>query len=355
MRGRLRRWAAGAVVVVVAVAGGVVLATRGDGSDGGAVTTPTTPVGRRTATVERRDLVATAEVDGTVGHGAPRPVRGAGAGTITALPEPGTVVEHGQALYEVDGRAGPVLLPGERPLWRPLGPGVDDGADVAQLEAALVALGHADAELTVDEGWTALTTDAVEAWQEALGREVTGRVEPGDVWTSPAPVRVAATTAGVGDPAQGEVLTVTGTDRRIDVDLDVAASIEVAVGDTVDLDLADGSTATGTVAAMADVATVTPAQGQEPATTTVAVEITPDGALDAPDQSPVVVAFVRDAVEDVLAVPLEAVVATTGGGFALEVVSGSSSRTVAVELGRLAEGWVQVTGAVEAGQTVVTA
>lgn len=360
MSGRRGRRAVLAVVVVAAAAGttaGGLAMARSDGSDEASATTGVeASAPRRTTTVERRDLVATTEVDGTVGYGDPRPVRGTGAGTITSLPEPGAVVEHDQPLYEVDGRAGPIVLPGGLPLWRPLEAGVDDGADVAQLEAALVALGYADAELTVDEELSWLTTDAIEAWQEAHGLEVTGRITPGDVWYSATAVRVASTTAAVGDPAQGEVLALTGTERRVDVDLEVDASIEVAEGDAVDLELADGTAATGTVTAVADAATVTPGEGQEATTTTVAVEIAPEGELDAPDQSPVTVSFVRDAVEDALAVPLEAVVATSGGGFALEVVAGDGTTDlVEVELGRLADGWVQVTGDVAAGDTVVTA
>ena len=74
------------------------------------------------------------------------------------------------------------LLFGDRPLWRDARPGVDDGADVDQLEANLVALGVVTAdELTVDQDWTSATTDAVEDWQESLGREETGAVAPGDV------------------------------------------------------------------------------------------------------------------------------------------------------------------------------
>jgi multidrug efflux pump subunit AcrA (membrane-fusion protein) len=87
------------------------------------------------------------------------------------------------------------------------------------------------------------------------------------------------------------------------------------------------------------------------------VTVAPGSAdLAVPDESPVTVAIVRDAVEDALAVPLEAVAATPGGAFALEVVAADgSTRMVPVELGREADGWVQVTGSVEPGQTVVTA
>ena len=43
------------------------------------------------------------------------------------------MIEPGGVVAEVDGQP-IVALPGPIPLWRPLGPGVDDGADVLQLE-----------------------------------------------------------------------------------------------------------------------------------------------------------------------------------------------------------------------------
>ena len=53
------------------------------------------------------------------------------------------------------------------PFWRTLGPGVDDGKDVLQLEYVLAALGYAaEHDVTVDDEWTSATTDAVEAFQE---------------------------------------------------------------------------------------------------------------------------------------------------------------------------------------------
>jgi Putative peptidoglycan binding domain len=363
---RARRWllAAGvAGVVVSASAAGYGVLTDGDPSDATIADRPSAAEAPKTTEIAKRDLVDTVEADGTLGYGTARSVRGPGAGTVTALPEAGTVLQPNQPLYSIDGHDGPILLDGELPMWRPLGDGVDDGADVYQLEANLVHLGFGDGvdddEVTVDEEWTRATREAVEDWQEAHGLEETGRVAPADVWFAKGPVRVGSTTVAVGDPAAGEVLKVTGTDRLVHVDLDTAYGQYAHEGDAVDLELADGTTATGKITDVASSATVSGGgQGQDdqPETTTVAVEVTPDEPLEALDESPVTVSFTGDRIEGALAVPLEAVVATRSGGYALEVVDDDgTTHLVDVTLGRFADGWVQVEGDIREGQEVVTA
>jgi len=207
--------------------------------------------------------------------------------------------------------------------------------------------------MAVDGEWDAETTAAVKRWQESLGRDETGRVSRTDVWFRPTgAVRVSSRTAAIGDEARGEVLQVTGVDRWVLLDLDADRADLVEVDAEVDVELVDGTTVTGTVVDVADVATV-PSDPSQSAT--VAVRISVGAGVDAPDESPVTIHLVADARRDVLAVPVEAVVALSEGGYALEIGDGGSTRLVAVELGRFADGWVEVEGKIEAGQTVVTA
>lgn len=347
----------------IAVAAGVIIlavvAGTASSSDESTSTTDTTSVPvDRTAEVQVRDLVRTIEVDGTLGYGDPRPVQSgpnSPGGTITRLPEPGTVIGIDQALYDIDGRAGPILLAGTLPMWRPLDESVTDGPDVSQLEQNLVDLGYSSS-LTVDGHFTAATKEAIGRWQEAHGLEVTGRINPGDVWFADGAVRVASTHVELGAPAQGDIMTVTSTDRRVHVDMEPRHVQHAVEGVTVDVELADGTMTTGTVTDVADAATVSPGQGSDAPTTTVAVEITLTDDVEAFDESPVTVTFVTDEVADALAVPVEAVVAKPDGTYALEVLNeDGSTRLVDVELGRFADGWVQVTGDIQAGDTVVTA
>jgi len=353
---RRRAFALGAVIAIAAPVTGFAL-TRDGGSSGASAATPEPPpASRRTAAVEQRDLVDTFDAAGTLGYGDQRAVNAARSGTITALPAAGTEVALGQPLYSVDDVPGPIVLDGELPMWRTLRTGVDDGPDVAQLEANLAWLGFADDDMIVDEEFTWETREAVEAWQESLGVEETGVVEPADVWFTKGAVRVAATSVEVGDPAAGEILRITGTDQLVHVDLDAKYAAHAHVGDSVEMELADGTDTTGTISAVASVADVVPGQNGQPDTATVAVEVIPSGELAALDESPVTVTLVSDKIAGALAVPLEAVVAKAGGGYALEVIAdGGATHLEDVELGRFADGWVQVTGNVTAGQTVVTA
>ena len=85
------------------------------------------------------------------------------------------------SLYELDGRIRPRLLYGERPMWRPLGPKVSDGADVLQLEQNLKALGYAPKGMKVNRHWDAKTTLAVKRWQKATGHKRDGTLDGRDL------------------------------------------------------------------------------------------------------------------------------------------------------------------------------
>jgi peptidoglycan hydrolase-like protein with peptidoglycan-binding domain len=150
------------------------------------------------AAVERRDLVESETVDGTLGYTGRRAVVNRLNGTITWLPREGAVVRRGRRLFEVSGR--PVLLfYGSVPAYRTLTAGVADGADVAQLERNLAALGYSPG--VVDDHFSASTAAAVARWQDGLGLAQTGRVELGRVAFLPGPRRVSSVTATLGGGA----------------------------------------------------------------------------------------------------------------------------------------------------------
>ena len=80
------------------------------------------------------------------------------------------------------------------------------------------------------------------------------------------------------------------------------------------------------------------------------------GDTTVPDGMPVSVIVTTVAAEGVLAVPVEAVLALAEGGYALEVADAAgATHLVGVELGVFADGWVEVSGDVTAGDQVVTA
>ncbi|HKY67044.1 MAG TPA: hypothetical protein VJM49_11770, partial [Acidimicrobiales bacterium] len=212
---------------------------------------------------------------------------------------------------------------------------------------------------TVDQDWTDATTDAVEEWQEALGLDDTGRIAPGDVVVHPSAVRVAAWATQLGAQAGGPALTVTGTAKEVTVDLEATRQQLVQVDQAVDVELPDGSSTTGRITAVGTVAEIPTDESDTPmddATPTVEVTI----ALDDPaaggtlDEAPVVVRLVTSTAAGVTAVPVEALLALAEGGYAVErQLDGGTTELVAVELGAVADGWVQVTGDLTEGDDVV--
>jgi len=346
--------AAGALALLAA---GVVAWRSGDddGPSTGSADEPATT----TAEVTVRDLEERTELDGTLGYGDTSQLALSAQGTVTWLPPEGSVVDRGQPVAEVDDRVVPLLF-GDRPLWRELGPGVEDGPDVELVEANLVALGVVTAdELTVDQEWTSATTDALEEWQEALGLDDTGRLAPGAVAVQPGAVRVATHVAELGGQAGGPILEVAGTTRQVTVDLEATRQGMVAVGQTVDVELPDGTVVAGTVASVGTVAeTPEGSEGDPTADTTPTIEVTVSlddpAAAGALDQAPVTVSVVTSAAQGVTAVPVDALLALAEGGYAVErPVAGGGTELVPVEIGAFADGWVQVSGDLAEGDDVV--
>ncbi len=287
--------------------------------------------------------MARTELDGTLGYSGTLRVAGQLQGVVTAVPDAGTVVERGQPLYWIDNR--PVLLLyGDLPAWRRLAAGMADGPDVRQLEANLVAMGHAtEAELTVDEKFTAATTAAVKRWQKAAGVEETGVIEPGQAVFQPGAFRVAEVKVERGSPAlPGQpMLTGTSITRVVTVDLDASRQTLVKAGDKVEVKLPDGRVTPGTISS---VGTVARSSGQgESARRVVTVTVTMDdpAASGSLDQAPVKVGITSDSRKGVLTVPVNALLALAEGGYGVRLLDG---RTVTVTPGLFARGMVEVRG-----------
>ena len=134
------------------VAGAIVaaaLAATGAFKRGGNASTGVIGNGSATglAAVTRQNLSAQTNVNATLGYAGSYNVINQAQGTYTALPSAGQVITQGQVLYQVNGSP-VVLLRGSTPAYRTLSEGTYasdvTGADVAELNADLVALGYAD-------------------------------------------------------------------------------------------------------------------------------------------------------------------------------------------------------------------
>jgi peptidoglycan hydrolase-like protein with peptidoglycan-binding domain len=228
------------------------------------------------------------------------------------------------------------------------------GADVRQFEKNLKALGYDG--FTVDERYTRPTATAVRRWQERLGLAETGTVELGRVFYAPGPVRIAAHKLAAGSVAAGPVLTVTGATRLVTAALPQHDQALAKPRTRVTVALPDGEETPGTVVSAGAAATEEPVAGGQEPTVDVVVALTDRAAVDDLDVGPVEVRFVARRVEDVLAVPVNALLALAEGGYGLEVVEGAETRVVAVTTGLFANGKVEVGGpGVRDGTTVRTA
>ena len=328
-------------------------------------------IATQTALVVKTDLVNTVQVAGALGYLGSYGIVNQAAGTAyTALPGTGAVVRRGQRLYEVDGT--PVtLFYGTRPTWRTLSEVVPPGPDVAQLDRNLIALGYGR-YLPVSDYYTAATAYAVESWQQAAGLPVTGTVPLGQVVFAPGPLRVTSVLPGLGSPPQpgAKLLTATSTVPLVTAQLPVTQEYLVRPGQQVTVTLPDGVTTTpGTVTAVSSVATSAPAGGQDTGaqqgqggggsqeSVALTVRLTRPQAAGDLDQAPVSVSIVSARASDVLAVPVSALVALAGGGYAVEVVHGAGGTTarqlIAVRTGLFSATLVQVSGpGITAGQRV---
>jgi hypothetical protein len=87
---------------------------------------------------------------------------------------------------------------------------------------------------------------------------------------------------------------------------------------------------------------------------TIAVTLALDRPVARLDKAPVSVQLVKSVRRNVLAVPASALVATAGGGYAIEALAGARRIELAVTPGMFANGYVQIEGAgVHAGLTVL--
>lgn len=322
----------GAVLVVAAAASGGWLLAHGVTAAPAQAATPErgSATDRQTAPVERTTLTVTEDESATLGFNGAYDVRGGRSGVLTWTVPLGTIVSAGQRLYETNGKALTSLMYGARPAWRPMGPGMTNGRDVRQLEKNLKRLGYTRKGDKIDNHWDADTTAAVKRWQRHAKLPVDGKLDLGEVVFLPSAIRVTSIVEPLGSMVGGGGPVLSGTTARRVVAFDIQAADRalVAVGKAVQVQLPDGSTVPGKITSVSRVAqTSTDERGQT--TTTIAVTATLDDASVAGDldQASVTVTIVRSSRENVLAVPVDALLALREGGYAVEVVDAAGSAT----------------------------
>ena len=236
-----------------------------------------------------------------------------------------------------------MLLCGETPRYRLLDEGVS-GPDVRELNRNLVELGYAkrsDVKGTENE-FGSPTADAL---SRAPGRPRAGGERLAGARRRRVPARAAADHPRLGDArddvsAGAPVAQATSTRRRVEVALDPTEAGTVAVGDRARVVLPDNSTTAGKVTRIGHGRGrgSGSASGEESESTSstipVYVKLERDNDAGAIDEAPVRVEITTDRVKDALSVPVTALLARAGGGYAVETVGDDGQRElVSVELG----------------------
>ncbi|HEY7264321.1 MAG TPA: peptidoglycan-binding domain-containing protein [Trebonia sp.] len=313
------------------------------------------------ATVIRTDVTSRQAEAGSLGYAGSFSVADElTAGIITWLPAAGSVVRRDQVLFQLAGQP-VVLLYGPVPAWRDFTPGMTQGPDVRELQRNLAALGCDPGPADGRYGWS--TQVAVERWQQAHRLTVTGTIPLGQVAFLPGPLRVTAAAEPLGNPAAPGAAVLSGTSDTpvVTVSLTVGGPA-VRPGDQVLVTMPDGTTTVpGVVSSVGRVATQSGAAGSGgsgaagqgsggtgsassaiiPVTVRISMSQLPPGL----DQAPVQVSIIQQRDRGVLAVPVTALLAEPGGGYAVRV-SGPAHQLIPVTTGVFdgSTGLVEVAG-----------
>lgn len=371
----LRRIGIGLVVAAVSAGAFFWLQPRSE-----AQPTPAATEAVSSAKLERRDLSTSKTIPGTIGYGESRAVQGHQEATVTWLPAPGASIKRGQQLYRADDRPVPLFY-GGMPLYRSIEGRNLVGRDVQIIANNLEKLGYslgyrpregswvtppaaagdtpepsassspssapptappAPVKIKKDEGvLTSSMITAIKKWQRDLGLPETGAIAVGDVEILAGAVRVDAVAVQPGAPANGPLMSVTPTRKVITVSAAMAEAASIERGANVTVILPDETEVPARVLSVGrTLAAPEGAVGDSTPKLTVTVTVNNPATIAKIDSAEVTVSFTGKARENVLAAPVEALIALAEGGYAVQTQRG----LVAVTTGMFAQGWVEITG-----------
>ena len=405
-----RRALLGGLAVALVAAGWAVSALV---SHAGDTTAKSVPLG--TATVRRTDFVSTESYRGTLSYPSRGTVHPGGGGTITSLPGDGDHLDRNRPLLSVDGRPVGVLF-GATPIYRRLGfadttdqrlavrtaradllaalarqegvvaPAADRsgraadtassaahdasiaqarvevaearhrfteaeralryaqapqrGPDVALVAGNLASLGDYDGSTDM---WSTALQAAVDEWQRRLGITGDGELDPSQVLVVRPGLRVSAVSGRPGDAASAVTISLSSSSREATFILRHGVPPALARGRRVRVSVGHALTATGHVASVTT-------QGKHSA---VRVTFAHPARLAQVSATKVRMTITTAARRDVLAVPVQALLALASGGYAVQLPGG---RLLAVHTGVVHDGDIEVSGeGIHAGLRVVSA
>ncbi len=143
------------------------------------------------------------------------------------------------------------------------------------------------------------------------------------------------------------------TGRVVRTSIDVSDQTTMPVGTVLDIEFPDGTIVAGTVAYVSSATTSDPMDptAEPQLEVEIRLDSIPDNVADLTELT-VDILIVDRLAAGAVVVPASALVATDDGGFAVEVLSGTTTQFVAVTPGLFADGVVEVDG-IAPGTTVV--
>ncbi|MBJ2329410.1 peptidoglycan-binding protein [Schaalia cardiffensis] len=340
--------ALGLVGVGTAAALGTFSAAEKNESEGNVFTGSTDVVTRGTLEGETTAV-------GTLHYADRYKFRGAFEGVVTKLPTPGTTLTQGDMIHQI-GDEPSYLMHGNTPAWRTFEPDMSNGEDVTQLETALQQLGYFTGEPNSHYDW--LTRSAIQKWQKDNDLVQNGILPLGRVVFAPEDLRVGTMIARVGDRANAEtdLFNVSSTRQIISANLKLSDQKLGVVGNSVKIRLPGGETTTGTISAVEPPTDKSAAGDQKNSDSSqdsssekeriIPITVTPDDpeATKNLQEASVTLGLISEKRENVLSVPLSALIALTPDQFGVEVVNDdNTTRKVPVTTGLFAGDRVEVT------------
>lgn len=337
-------------ILAIAIGGGTVFALANAPS---APASDKKPAPSATIPIKRGTLSASSPRPGKLTYSAPRKLSSPAGGTLTEIAAVGSVVGFGHQLWALDNKP-TMLMRGTIPAWRSFESGMSDGPDVRQLEQTLQDLGYLNADPS--DSFNVYTSDAIKRWQKDNELEVTGSLSFGSVVFSPEAVRVGSQPAALADSiaAGGAILEVTGVEKQVTVDLKLADQQLAKIDNQVEIDLPGGATTTGRIVAVGG-PTEREGEGNKEMVIPVQIALNDPAAAGELQEASVTVKMPSDTRENVLFVPVGALLSLDDDKFGVEIVKANgSTKQVPVTTGLFAGGLVEISGNdIAEGQKVV--
>lgn len=333
--------------IAAIVGGGVFGAYLWQQNTASATPTPTVPAAAEVPVMKGSVVVETSAA-GTLQYAEQRTLASGPSGIVTSLLPAGSAVKAGETLYTVNSRP-VVLLAGALPAWRDFESGMSRGEDVRQLEANLAAFGLFRGD--VDTEFTALTTQAIKAWQKQIGVEQSGAIERSAILFAEKDIRIAeqkgSVGANVGDGT--ELYLVSSLEKSVSVQLNLNDQGLAVLDAPVAIALPTGVETGGVVSG---IGAPVEKSGADPSTPTafvlpVTVTLTDPAAANEFSRASVTVRFSSALSADALTVPVEALLAIDDQTFAVEIQNADPERArqrIAVATGAFGSGRVEISG-----------